>query len=114
MRTGLLLFLVILVANCHPYIRKLGTVTREECENNGKVYTVIVRPQCTAEGKTYYVADQDECDDDKGTFTPALAKCEDKTSDSDKTNNKDNSNNNLFNSFISFKFSLVFITYLLF
>ena len=114
MRNGLLLLLVILVANCHPYIRKLGTVTREYCENNGKVYTETVPPKCTSEGKTYVVTDQDECDEDEGYFTPALAKCEDKTSDSDKTNNKDNSNNNLFNSFISFKFSLVFITYLLF
>ena len=105
MRTVLLLFLVILVTNCHPYLRKLGLVTRKDCEKQGKGYEVTFQSTCTISGKTENSSSEEDCVDDGGTFTPETGKCVDKTS---------NSGNNSFNFFISFKFSLVFITYLLF
>ena len=99
MRTVLLLFLVILVTNCHPYHRKLDLVTKEDCEKQGKGYEATFQSTCTKNGKTENLSSQDDCEEAGGTFTQATGKCVDKTSDSD---NK------------SFKFSLVFITYLLF
>ena len=112
MRTRLLLFLVILVTNSLPYLRKLDT--EESCKNNGKDFEVIFQSTCTIAGKTSLSSSEDDCINDNGTFSPAKGRCVEKTSNSDKTNDKTNSKNNSFNSFISFKFGLIFITYLLF
>ena len=115
MRTGLLLFLVILVTNSHPNFRKLGTVNREDCEKDGKVYKETVPSKCVIDGKNYYGASKEDCDIGEGDFTPAFAQCVDKTSNNNKVISKYGSDQyTLFNSFISYKFGLVFITYLLF
>ena len=55
------------------------------------------------------ITNKDDCETANPTFTEAKGKCVEKSSDSDKS-----SSSTSFNSFLSFKFCLVLITYLLF
>ena len=63
MRTELLLLMVIIAINSHPYLRKLEdtTVTEESCKKLGKDYKIKKAICKASDNNEYTVTSQDEC-----------------------------------------------------